>query len=135
MSDELKDFEQFMRRREAASDAYVQGEMEPLSEIIARRLPATFFAPVGGLVQGAEAVAARFAKDVKVFERGSHFRFEILQMAASDGIGYWVGFMKGEARMRGKADAIPMKLRVTEVFRREDGEWKMVHRHADGLAD
>jgi ketosteroid isomerase-like protein len=56
-------------------------------------------------------------------------------MAASDSIAYWVGFMRGEARMRGQADAIPMNLRVTEVFRREDGEWKMVHRHADGLGE
>jgi ketosteroid isomerase-like protein len=24
-----------------------------------------------------------------------------------------------------------MKLRVTEVFRKEDGEWRLAHRHAD----
>ena len=133
MTDELYDFQEFMERRKAASDAYVQGEMQPLSEIIARTLAATFFAPTGGSVQGASDVASRYASDVKVFERGSNFRFEVLQIAASDGIAYWVGFMRGEARMHGKPDPIPMDLRVTEIFRREHGEWKMVHRHADPL--
>jgi hypothetical protein len=35
--------------------------------------------------------------------------------------------------MRGKTEAIRMKLPVTEVFRREDNEWKLVYRHADAL--
>ena len=31
----------------------------------------------------------------------------------------------------GGAAPEPYELRVTQVFRREDGAWKVVHRHAD----
>jgi ketosteroid isomerase-like protein len=135
MNNDLQDFEQFMKRRVEASEAYVQGDAKPLSQIVARVSLATFFPPSSGFSQGTQEVASRYEQDAEAFEPGSHFSFEILQMAASEGIAYWVGFMRGEARMRGKAEAIPMNLRVTEVFRREDGEWKMVHRHADPLAE
>jgi len=135
LSNDLQDFQQFMKRREAASDAYVQGDAEPLSHVVTRECPATFFPPRGGFTTGTKEVASRYESDANIFERGSHFEFEILQMAASDGIAYWAGFMKGEARMRGKADAVPMNLRVTEIFRRESGDWKMVHRHADSMAE
>jgi ketosteroid isomerase-like protein len=131
----LHDFAQFMKRREDASQAYVQGDPKPLSQIVARVWPATFFAPIGGYTRGAKEVASKYEQDAEMFEKGSSFTFEILQMEASDDVAYWVGFMRGKARMRGKAEAIPMNLRVTEVFHRENDEWKMVHRHADPLAE
>lgn len=135
MDNDLREFEQFLREREAASQAYVQGDPEPLNGIVARKSPATFFPPTGGDTTGTDEVAARYVKDAAVFERGSSFTFDILQMASSDGIAYWVGYMRGHARMRGRPDPIPMTLRVTEVFRREGGAWKMVHRHADSMAE
>ena len=33
------------------------------------------------------------------------------------------------------AEPKPYVLRVTTIFRREDGEWKVVHRHANAAAD
>lgn len=134
MNDDLHDFEQFMKRREDAARAYVLGKAEPLGQIVTHALPATFFAPYGGYRQGAEQVFSTYELDAKVFEPGGETSFEVLQMAASDGVAYWVGFQHATVRMRGKTEVIPMKLRVTEVFRREENEWKLVHRHADSLA-
>ncbi|HLI97207.1 MAG TPA: nuclear transport factor 2 family protein [Candidatus Baltobacteraceae bacterium] len=131
----LADFKEFMQRREAASAAYVDGDPAPLRKIATCDLPATFFSPAGDFVQGAQQVASRYAADAQSFDNGSDFRFEVLQMAADGEIAYWVGLMRGKARMRGKSEAISMNLRVTEVFRREDGDWKLVHRHADLLSE
>lgn len=133
MNNNLQDFEQFMQRREEASRAYVQGDAEPLSRIVARVSPATFFPPRGGYTHGATEVASTYERDAALFAPGSDSSIEVLDMAVSDGIAYWVGFMRSTVRMRGNAEPIPMNLRVTEVFRREDDEWKLVHRHADML--
>jgi ketosteroid isomerase-like protein len=133
MSNNFHDFEQFMKRREDAARAYVNGDAGPVSGIAAHSSPATFFHPGGDCEQGAEQVASRYARDAKHFEAGGDSSFEILHMAASDGIAYWVGFQRATACLKGRPEAVPMSLRITEVFRREGDEWKLVHRHADML--
>src|SRR5215212_6625431 len=94
---------------------------------------ATFFGPQGGYEQGPNHVHSVYERDAARFISGDS-SFEILQMAASDGIAYWVGLQRATACLEGSAEPIPFDLRVTEVFRREGEEWKLVHRHADTLA-
>lgn len=74
------------------------------------------------------------ARGARHFEAGGTNTFEILQMAASDGVAYWAGIQHSTVHIKGKMEAIPMNLRVTEIFRREGDDWKLVHRHADALA-
>src|SRR5215211_3368155 len=100
MNDDLHDFEQFMKRREDAARAYVLGDAAPLGRIVARVSPATFFGPRGGYEQGSEHVYSIYERDATHFTSGDT-SFEILHMAASNGIAYWVGFQRAMIRLDG----------------------------------
>ena len=134
MKNHLQDFEQFMNERAAVAQAYVNGNAEPLARISYNNDPATFFGPGGDYELGAEQVSSRYKKDAHNFIAGDT-TFEILQLGASGELAYWVGFQRASVRLKGKDKAVPMTLRVTEVFRRDNEEWKLVHRHADSLKE
>ncbi len=108
-------------------------DIEPLDRIATQVSPATIFGPQGNCVEGADEVNATNTSSAKFFESGSKSSFEIMQMAANNGIAFWAGIQRSTVQMRGEKDSISMDLRVTEAFRLEDGEWKLVHRHADPL--
>ena len=133
MNNDQQDFEQFMRRRNFAALAYINGDAAPLGEIVARHTPATFFKPSGGYKQGAEVVWSQYEHDATNFESGGEGQLEILHMAASDGLAYWVGVQRAVVHLRGQPEAVPFNLRVTELFRREGDTWQLIHRHADPL--
>jgi ketosteroid isomerase-like protein len=126
------DFKELMKQRESAASAYVSGDATPLDELLARELPATFFGPGGGYEKGAAHVAEVYAEGATGFVSGTS-RLEILQSGADDHVGYWTGIQHAVVQLKGQPEPKPMDLRITEVFMREAGAWKLVHRHADML--
>jgi len=126
-------FQAFMKRREAAARAYTKGDVKPVSELTSRHEPVTFFGPDGGSTKGSAAVRKSFDVGAAQFLPGSDGELEILDAAGDDSVGYWTGIQHARVKMKGKDGIIPMDLRITETFRREDGEWKLAHRHADML--
>ena len=131
----LQDFEGFMKQRADAARAYVNGDAAPLDKIAAHSGPASFFPPNGGSEYGASTVLARYDRDAGSFSAGGESELEVLHSAASGDIAYWIGFQAARVKMGGGSDPVPMRLRITELFRRIAGEWKMVHRHADPMAE
>jgi ketosteroid isomerase-like protein len=133
MAAESQDFQQFLQQREAASGEYMSGNPDPLGRIAAQQLLATFFSPRGDATTGTREVWAKYERDASVFTSCTENAFETLDSASGDDIAYWVGFQRSEASMRGADQPVRFDLRVTEIYRREDGQWKLVHRHADPL--
>ena len=64
---------------------------------------------------------------------GSRGRFEVVQSGSAGDLGFWTGVHQAEMSIEGRDGLVPMVLRTTEIFRREKGALKLVHRHADFL--
>jgi ketosteroid isomerase-like protein len=125
-----EDFESFLKRREAAARAYTTGDPAPLLAMTEPERQATFFDPAGNALQGAGAVRTDFAKGAAMFGPSTTTHFEILDSGASRYLGWWAGFQVAEAEFKAQEGRVPMRLRITEVFRRQGGAWLLVHRHA-----
>jgi ketosteroid isomerase-like protein len=131
MAHENESFEQFMLRREAISNDYINGRPDGLLDILTSENPATFFPPNGDRIQGAAEVHAADEKGAQAFDEGSAGHFEIMDSGSVGDLGFWTGVQYADVRMKGKDKPVPMQLRTTEIFRRRNGEWTLVHRHAD----
>ena len=81
---------------------------------------------------GWEAVSETFRWVASQFSKGDGFRLEVIAAGVSGDLAYTVGYEHSMVSRDG-GPARPNRLRVTHVYRRENGEWKIVHRHGDGL--
>jgi ketosteroid isomerase-like protein len=125
------DFEAFFTERQKAADAYVRGDGAPVDSLVPHDGAASFHSPMGDTVSGAGAVAERYLKDAKAFRPVGKSRFEVLQKGADGDVGFWTGYQIATVQIGDMPQPIEMRIRVTEVFRKINGAWKMVHRHAD----
>ena len=126
----IEAFDEFMSRREAAARAYCTGDPAPLMEVSASDGQATFFDPGGGFTEGAAAVNRTNSDGAAMFGADGQTHFEVHDSGSSGDLGFWTGFQIAEVAFQGKPGNTPMKLRVTEIFRRDAHGWKMIHRHA-----
>ena len=64
------------------------------------------------------------------FSNVSDYRFEVLVADVIGDMAYSVGYERFTGSIDGRP-VEPITVRATHVYRREDGEWKIVHRHGD----
>jgi ketosteroid isomerase-like protein len=129
MSTETEEFlANMLPRQRAAEQAIHNGDVEPRLALWSRQDPVTVYgAKVSGsgwaeLEQMFRAVASWFTDSIA-------YEFEIVAAGASGDMAYTVGYEHNNVSVEGEPTTYT--LRVTHVYRREEGQWRIVHRHAD----
>ena len=89
--------------------------------------------PYGPTVHGWDEVAAAAGRAASRFRDGEIVGFETIAKHVADELAYIVRVERARAKVGGSEDITPITLRVTMIFRPEEGEWKIVHRHADPI--
>ena len=130
---EFLDFGSFLERREAAAREHAGADVESLRRMATHHPPATFFGPGGETTRGPDRVREAYEQGALPFPVDGGTHFEVFQSAASDGLAYWVGLQHSIVDMADSDTPRRVVMRVTELYRREKGEWKLIHRHADEL--
>ena len=101
--------------------------------MLSTRDPVTLLGAFGVARSGWEEVSETFHWVASRFSNCTAYSFDLIAAGVSGDLAYTVGYEHAEVSLDG-GPGEPNTLRVTHVYRREDGEWKIVHRHGDGLA-
>jgi len=127
--------EAFLREMSArqleAEHALCRGDAEARTKTWSQADPVTLFGAAVPLRRGWEELDETFRWLADRFS-AKHLRdyeFELVTAGASGDLAYTVGFEHKTFVAGGMRETYT--LRVTHVYRREAGEWRIVHRHGD----
>jgi len=131
---ELDDFlTKTLARQVEEEEALHNGDVQPRLAMWSTQEPVTVFGALKS-VSGWDEVSQGFRWIASRFSDCTAFRFELVAAGVSSDLAYTVGYEHISVSMDG-VPLEPFTLRVTHVYRRENGEWKIVHRHADPVPD
>ena len=127
-------FKAFLTEFEKATTGFVNGDATLWKQNASRGDDVTLMGGWGTYEKGWAKVGARYDWAAARFvPSAAAVTVEYVSVGASDDLGYTVTIERSVAQVEGQAAAAPMALRVTQLFRREEGQWRLIHRHADPL--
>jgi ketosteroid isomerase-like protein len=109
------------------------GNPEVYKTLYSHRDDVTVANPFGPPVRGWSEVSATLVRAAENYRDGEIVGFENVSTVITSDLAYTVEIESYRARVGGAEELVPVSLRVTTIFRREDGAWKVVHRHADPI--
>ena len=127
------DFDQVVEQYHRALGEFMKGDCEPAMRLFSEREDVTLGNPFGVFVRGLAQVAETTERAASHYRDGGAAGFDTIAKYVTPDLAYLVEVERVESKVGGREDVSPVHLRVTSIFRQEEGSWKLVHRHADPI--
>ena len=115
-----------------ALPAFLHGDPEPVLALFSRRDDVTLANPFGPPHRGPADVEQAIRAAAANFKAGT-VRFEEVSRYSTADLGYVVQLEPSQVQLADTNNTVPISLRVTMIFRREEDTWRVAHRHADPI--
>ena len=112
----------------AALNRMLNGDAGPLTDIWSHSAAVTTMHPIGGREVGWDKVRESWEQVAKLASDGKGELKDQLIRVAGD-VAYEVGIEHGQVKLAGQQ--VTIEHRVTNIYQREAGAWKVVHHHTD----
>jgi ketosteroid isomerase-like protein len=118
------------QRQHDAEEALARGDVASRLEMWSHEDPVTLFAALGVSKSGWDELEPTFHAVASRLSGGQDVAYELISFDVSGDLAWTVAF----SRFTVSIDDGPLTrytLRLTHLYRREAGEWKVVHEHSD----
>jgi len=128
------EFRAFLVEFEAGANRFLNGDVSLWNANASHADDASLFNPFGADLEGWSRIGPMYARAASQFApSGASMVVEYLEIEVSGELAYTVAIERSVVRNTGRAGTNPVRTRATDIFRKEDGQWKLVHRHMDHL--
>jgi ketosteroid isomerase-like protein len=111
-----------------ALNSTLNGDSTPMADVWSRNPDVSAMHPSDAIATGWEEIRASWEKFARISSNGK-VELRDQRICVGEDLAYEIGFEHVNGLM-GK-DQFQAKFRVSNVYRREGSEWKMVHHHVD----
>ena len=124
----------FLESFEEGTRRFINGDTALWMENVSRRDDVMIRGAWGAHERSWPEVKARYDwAGARFRDTSARLRVEYLTAYQNGDLAFTTAIERSEVKLAGQEKATPMALRVTHVFRKEDGVWKLILRHADPL--
>jgi ketosteroid isomerase-like protein len=128
------DLEETVRRYHDAANQFATGSPDGVKALYSHADDVMLANPFGPAVHGWAAVSEALDRASSAFRDGAVTAFERVAEYAGGDVASIHETERWQAKVAGGTDISPFTLRTTSIFRREEGTWKLVLRHADPIS-
>ena len=126
-------FDQLVDLSHDAWGIFITGDPKPAQALYSRRPDVSNANPFGPVVLGYEACAGTMDRAAGFYREGVVVGFETLVKWVEGDFGMLVETERYSIKVGGADERSPVTFRATSIFRNEDGNWTIFHRHADPI--